>query len=227
MTPHSSDYTRGSLELRKGNSWEENLENASPCPCALEKGCRNGGCSPFIFTNKLTLGMDGTEFLTDFSHTLLSASLAARNSNKRNSFIFKCVHSEFTTLPSTEYPKSGMFFFSCLSVLLRPEFRTLFSPVAWAGFQTLCPILLNVSAALECVQVIPDKSLLLDSLKLNLTLNPGLHFVEDLSSKWDWVSRLGSRDLWGLEGVEVLAWSSASNSKVKLCWEEHRVVQGI
>lgn len=134
--------------------------------------------------------------------------------------------------PAQTLPNLGCFlttraFFCCLSVLLRPEFRTLFSPVAWAGFQTLCPILLNVSAALECVQVIPDKSLLLDSLKLNLTLNPGLHFVEDLSSKWDWVSRLGSGDLWGLEGVEVLAWSSASNSKVKLCWEEHRVVQGI
>lgn len=116
----------------------------------------------------------GTKFLPDLSHwsTSLSASLAAINRG-RNSFTFKCAHSEFTTLPRTEYSKTGTSvstrsFSCCLSILLRPEFRTLFSPVAWKGFQILCSSLLKeLTKFVGCPGVCAD-----DTRQISLARQP-------------------------------------------------------
>lgn len=58
-------------------------------------------------------------------------------------------------LPAQNIPNLGCFvttgaFSCCLSVLLRPEFRTSFSPVAWAGFQTLCSSLKGEAECVSC-----------------------------------------------------------------------------
>lgn len=78
--------------------------------------------------------------------------------------------------PGQTTPNLGRFVttrpFSCCLSVLRPEFRTLFSPVPWEGFQILCSSLLKeLTEFVSCLGVSAD-----DTRQISLARQPRAEF---------------------------------------------------
>lgn len=149
-----------------------------PLPlCFVKGGCRDGDCPvgiwwSFIFTNKINLCVHGTKFLTDISHWIITTI-----STVRNYFTLNVLTQNLQLFPGQNISNLGRFvttrsFSCCLSVLLRPEIRTLFSPVPREGFEIICSSLLKeLSEFVSCLGVSAD-----DTRQISLARQPQAEF---------------------------------------------------